>query len=51
MIIDLREMQGLEFDDIASRMNMSAANVRVELSRARKRVREIYQARRKEMNA
>ena len=49
MIIDLREMQGLEFDDIASRMNMTAANVRVELSRARKRVREIYQARRKEM--
>ena len=50
-IIDLREMEGLEFDDIANRMNMTAANVRVELSRARKRVREIYQARRKEMNA
>ena len=50
-IIDLREVEGLEFDDIASRMNMTAANVRVELSRARKRVREIYQARRKEMNA
>ena len=45
MIIDLREMQGLEFEDIAKRMNMTAANVRVELSRARKRVREIYQAR------
>ena len=45
MIIDLREMQGLEFEDIANRMNMTAANVRVELSRARKRVREIYQAR------
>ena len=45
MIIDLREMEGLEFDDIANRMNMTAANVRVELSRARKRVREIYQAR------
>ena len=50
-IIDLREMQGMEFDDIAKRLNMTAANVRVELSRARKRVREIYQARRKEMNA
>ena len=51
MIIDMREMQGMEFEDIASRMNMTAANVRVELSRARKRVREIYQARKKEMNA
>lgn len=51
LIIDLREMQGLEFDDIAERLNMTAANVRVELSRARKRVREIYQSRRKEMNS
>ena len=50
-IIDLREVQGLEFDDIANRLEMTAANVRVELSRARKRVREIYQTRRKEMNA
>jgi len=44
-IIDLRVIQGLEFEDIASRMNMTAANVRVELSRARRRVREIYQSR------
>jgi len=44
-IIDLREIQGLEFEDIANRMNMTAANVRVELSRARRRVREIYQSR------
>lgn len=51
MIIDMREMEGMEFEDIANRMNMTAANVRVELSRARKRVREIYQARIKEMNA
>ncbi len=50
-IINLRELQGMEFEDIANRMNMTAANVRVELSRARKRVREIYQARIKEMNA
>ena len=49
-IIDLREMEEMEFDDIADRLNMTAANVRVELSRARKRVREIYQSRRKEMN-
>lgn len=45
LIIDLREMQGMEFEEIAKRMNMTAANVRVELSRARKRVREIYQSR------
>lgn len=45
MIIDLREIEGLEFEDIANRMNMTAANVRVELSRARRRVREIYQSR------
>ena len=50
-IIDLREIEELEFDDIANRLNMTAANVRVELSRARKRVREIYQSRRKEMNS
>ena len=49
-IIDLRELEEMEFDDIANRLNMTAANVRVELSRARKRVREIYQKRRKEMN-
>ena len=41
-IIDMRGMQGLEFEEIAKRMNMTAVNVRVELSRARKRVREIY---------
>lgn len=41
-IIDMREMQGMEFDDIAARLGMQPATVRVELSRARKRVREIY---------
>ena len=50
-IIDLREMDGLEFNDIAARLGMQPATVRVELSRARKRVREIYQSRRKEMNS
>ena len=49
-IIDMREVQGMEFDDIAKRMNMTATNVRVELSRARRRVREIYQARSKRSN-
>lgn len=47
-IIDLREMEGLEFDDIADRLDMTAANVRVELSRARKRVREIYRNRKED---
>lgn len=45
LIIDMREMQGMEFDEIANRLNMTPSNVRVELSRARKRVREIYQSR------
>ncbi|MBQ9555794.1 MAG: sigma-70 family RNA polymerase sigma factor [Muribaculaceae bacterium] len=44
-IIDMREMQGMEFDDIAARLGMRPATVRVELSRARKRVREIYHKR------
>ena len=48
-IIDLRELKGLEFDDIASRLNTTAANVRVELSRARKRVREIYRNRKEDI--
>ena len=44
-IIDMREMEGMEFEDIALRLGLQAATVRVELSRARKRVREIYQQR------
>ena len=47
-IIDLREMEGLEFDDIANRLNMTASNVRVELSRARKKVRDIYRNRKED---
>ncbi len=50
LIIDMREIQGMEFEDIAKQLKMTAANVRVELSRARKRVREIYQSRFKEVN-
>lgn len=49
-IIDLREMEGLEFDEIANRLNTTAANVRVELSRARKRVRDIYQNRKESIS-
>ena len=48
-IIDLREMEGLEFDDIATRLDMTAVNVRVELSRARKKVREIYRNRKEDI--
>ena len=44
-IIDMREVNGMEFDDIAARLGMQPATVRVELSRARKRVRDIYQKR------
>lgn len=44
-IIDMREIQGMEFDDIAARLGMQPATVRVELSRARKRVREIFRNR------
>ena len=51
LIIDLREMKGLEFEDIAQRLGMRPATVRVELSRARKRVRKIYQSRQKEKNS
>ena len=44
-ILRLRHMEGMEFEDIALRLGLQAATVRVELSRARKRVREIYQQR------
>ena len=44
-IINLREVEGMEFDDIALRLGLQPATVRVDLSRARKRVREIYQKR------
>lgn len=44
-IIDMREVQGLEFEDIAARLGLQPSHVRVELSRARKRVRDIYRNR------
>ena len=44
-IIDLRELEELEYEEIANRLNMTESNVRVELCRARKRVREIYRNR------
>lgn len=51
LILDMREMRGMEFDDIAEQLNMTAAAVRVDLSRARRRVREIYQTRIKQLNS
>lgn len=46
-IIDMREIEEMQFEDIAKRLGMQPAAVRVELSRARKRVREMYHNRKK----
>ncbi len=40
MIIHMRDIEGLGYDEIAEVMEMSLNNVRVNLSRARKRVRD-----------
>ena len=48
-IIDMREIDGLDFEEIATRLEMTAVNVRVELSRARKRIREIYRNRKEDI--
>jgi len=40
MIVQLREIEELEFEEIAQIMQMSETNVRVTLSRARKTIRE-----------
>lgn len=45
-ILRLREYEELEMDEIAERVGMTPENVRVNLSRARKRIREVYQERR-----
>ncbi|MDX9845784.1 MAG: RNA polymerase sigma factor [Tenuifilaceae bacterium] len=42
-IFTLRDIERLEFDEIAKKMQMSQENVRVTLSRARKRIREIVE--------
>jgi RNA polymerase sigma-70 factor (ECF subfamily) len=42
LVIHLRDVEGCDFDEIAEVMNMSLNNVRVNLSRARKKVRDIY---------
>lgn len=45
-ILKLREYEELEMEEIAQRVGMTQENVRVNLSRARKRIREVYQERR-----
>lgn len=45
-ILRLRDYEELEMEEIAQRMGMTEAYVRVNLSRARKRIREVYQERR-----
>lgn len=44
-IVRLRECDGIDYDEIARRLGLQPANVRVQLSRARKRIREIYRER------
>ena len=41
-VFRLREYEELSFDEIAIRLNMQPASVRVTLSRVRKQIREIY---------
>ena len=47
----MREIEEMEFEDIAKRLGMQPAAVRVELSRARKRVREIYRKEKRELKS
>ena len=41
MIIQLRDVEGMEFEEIAEVMQLSVNNIRVNLSRARKKVRDV----------
>ena len=41
-VVEMRELQGMSYDEIAARLGMQPTAVRMQLSRARKRVREIY---------
>lgn len=41
-ILQLREYEELEYDEIANRLQMQPTAVRMQLSRARKKIREIY---------
>lgn len=42
IIIQLRDIEGYEFEEIEEALDMSINTIRVNLSRARKRIRELY---------
>lgn len=42
LIVRLRDIDGLEFDEIAARTSLSEANIRQLLSRGRRKLRELY---------
>ncbi len=42
MIIQLRDVEGYEFEEIEKALDISVNTIRVNLSRARKRIRELY---------
>ena len=41
-VFNLHDVQGMPYDEVAARMGMTAENVRMTLSRARKAIREVY---------
>lgn len=41
-IFELHDIEGIDYDDIATRLKMSPENVRMTLSRARKTIRKLY---------
>lgn len=45
-ILRMRDYEGREMEEIAALVKMTEANVRVNLSRARKRIRDVYRERR-----
>ncbi|MBE6288274.1 MAG: sigma-70 family RNA polymerase sigma factor [Mediterranea massiliensis] len=45
-ILKMRDYEGMEMGEIAQEVGMTEANVRMNLSRARKRIREVYRERR-----
>jgi RNA polymerase sigma-70 factor (ECF subfamily) len=41
-VIELKEIEGIEIEEIAKRYNMTESAVRMNLSRARNKIRECY---------
>lgn len=48
-IFRLHDVEGLGYDEVAARMSLTEANVRVSLSRSRKTIREIYRRHSKDL--